>query len=324
MGKPTDGTTADIKDSPFDVPMFDIRDIPRALNLAEKFVVPPFSILFGDGGWWQNRKRQWKDIGIRSEEGRDVRAYGNNGDTSDLGKHIDSISGGQSIFDPVLTELSYRWFCPPGGRILDPFAGGSVRGVVAAYLGRDYDGFDLSERQINANYDNLLEIVDTEGSFDGTVTWTHADSRVAIPNLQQQYDFFFSCPPYFDLEVYSDGDGDISAMTWEQFLEAYRAIIAAGVERLHDDRFAAFVVSEIREKKTGMYRNFVGETVRAFEDAGAQFYNDIIFATPVGSVAQMAERQWRSSKKIGRRHQNLLVFVKGDPKVPAALIERTA
>ena len=37
-----------------------------------------------------------------------------------------------SIFDPVLCELAYRWSCPQGGTIIDPFAGGSVRGVVAA------------------------------------------------------------------------------------------------------------------------------------------------------------------------------------------------
>jgi hypothetical protein len=37
-----------------------------------------------------------------------------------------------SIFDPVLCEIAYRWFCPSGGTVLDPFAGGSVRGIVAS------------------------------------------------------------------------------------------------------------------------------------------------------------------------------------------------
>lgn len=30
---------------------------------------------------------------------------------------------------PVLCELAYRWFCLAGGLVLDPFAGGSVRGI---------------------------------------------------------------------------------------------------------------------------------------------------------------------------------------------------
>jgi hypothetical protein len=319
MRTPTDFTTDGIDGDPFDTPLFDVGAIPR--NLSQKFVAPPFSILFGDNGQWQKRRRDWKALGIRSEEGRDVRAYGSDNDTSDLGRHIESISGGQSIFDPVLTELSYRWFCPPGGRILDPFAGGSVRGVVAAYLGYHYEGIDLSERQIAANLRNLDEIIEQERAFPGSAYWTYGDSLVEVVGLPQRYDYVFSCPPYYDLEVYSDGPGDISAMSWEDFLTAYRAIIAASVGKLRDDRFCTFVVSEIRNKKTGMYRNFVGETVEAFEAAGANFYCDTIFATPVGSVAQMAERQFRSSRKIARRHQNILTFVKGDPRVVSDMIE---
>ena len=46
-----------------------------------------------------------------------------------------ATQSGTSIFDPVLCELAYRWFCPPGGVVLDPFAGGSVRGIVASKLG---------------------------------------------------------------------------------------------------------------------------------------------------------------------------------------------
>src|SRR5690606_20124512 len=56
-----------------------------------------------------------------------------------------------SVFDPHLTDLHYRWYCPPGGRILDPFAGGATRGLVAAARGYHYTGIDLSGRQVEAN-----------------------------------------------------------------------------------------------------------------------------------------------------------------------------
>jgi len=55
-------------------------------------------------------------------------------------------SSGTSIFDPVLCELAYRWFCPLDGQIVDPFAGGSVRGVVASLLGRRYWGGGIAGR----------------------------------------------------------------------------------------------------------------------------------------------------------------------------------
>jgi hypothetical protein len=39
-------------------------------TLAERFGIPPFSVLDARKGWWQGRKRAWIDLGIRSELGR--------------------------------------------------------------------------------------------------------------------------------------------------------------------------------------------------------------------------------------------------------------
>jgi len=46
----------------------DVAAPPR--TLAERFGIPPFSVLNAREGWWQNRKRAWIDLGIRSELGR--------------------------------------------------------------------------------------------------------------------------------------------------------------------------------------------------------------------------------------------------------------
>ena len=42
----------------------------------------------------------------------------------------------------------------------------------------------------------------------------------------------FSCPPYADLEVYSDLDGDISNMDYPHFIDAYRSIIKKSIDKL--------------------------------------------------------------------------------------------
>ena len=39
-------------------------------SLADRFMVPPFSVLNAREGWWQDRKRAWIAIGIKSELGR--------------------------------------------------------------------------------------------------------------------------------------------------------------------------------------------------------------------------------------------------------------
>lgn len=44
--------------------------IAGASKLSERFGVPPFTVLDARKGWWQDRKRAWIDLGIRSELGR--------------------------------------------------------------------------------------------------------------------------------------------------------------------------------------------------------------------------------------------------------------
>ena len=38
--------------------------------LSQSWEYPPFSVLNAREGWWQERKRQWLSLGIRSELGR--------------------------------------------------------------------------------------------------------------------------------------------------------------------------------------------------------------------------------------------------------------
>ncbi len=40
-------------------------------TLGEKFLLPPFSVLNARDGWWQERKRAWRALGIKSEVGRE-------------------------------------------------------------------------------------------------------------------------------------------------------------------------------------------------------------------------------------------------------------
>lgn len=235
------------------------------------------------------------------------------------------LSSGTSIFDPVLCELSYRWFSPPAGRVLDPFAGGSVRGIVAACLGRHYTGVDLRPEQIEANIAQWPGVKEAaQISADGPdPRWIAGDSNKVLAadapddQIGDGYDFIFSCPPYGDLEVYSDDPDDISTLEMAAFDAIYAEIIAKAVARLADNRFACFVVGDYRNK-AGIYANFVSKTIAAFEAAGAPLYNEAILVTSVGSLPIRAAKQFRTTRKLGKTHQNVLVFVKGDPRKAVA------
>lgn len=304
-------------------------------SLAERFMVPPFSVLNAREGWWQDRKRAWIAQGILSEMGRGDNllkfrdaaklggCYPKDEAKSKFGKCLETGIGeqygrdemnGTSIFDPVLCELAYLWFSPMGGIVLDPFAGGSVRGIVAGKLGRQYIGHELRGEQVAANREQA------EGIFkpdDLMPAWIEGDSRGLDKTCADvQADFVFSCPPYADLDVYSDDPLDLSTLGYPEFKAAYFEIIKKACAQLKNDRFACFVVGEVRDKK-GAYYDFVGDTVQAFKDAGLSYYNEIILVTAVGSLPIRAGRQFSAGRKVGKTHQNVLVFCKGDGKKAA-------
>jgi 1-aminocyclopropane-1-carboxylate deaminase/D-cysteine desulfhydrase-like pyridoxal-dependent ACC family enzyme len=203
--------------------------------------------------------------------------------------------------------------------VLDPFAGGSVRGIVAGMLGLDYVGIELSRNQIEANREQAKRILLTGANGwagkkgIGRVEWVEGDALTVETIAKGSYDLIFSCPPYGDLEVYSDDPLDISTMPHAAFLNCYRKIIETACKMLKPNRFACFVVGDYRDKQ-GFYRNFVSKTIKAFQDAGMKLYNEAILVTAVGSLAIRVGIQFGKFRKIGKTHQNCLVFYNGDPK----------
>ena len=296
----------------YGVDLFGESSAPKPSGVvAGKFGYSPFSVLDARSGAWQERKRAWLALGMRSEEGR---ATGLTYGMSPYGRsdRIDKLN--TSIFDPVLCELAYRWFSPAGGQIVDPFAGGGVRGIVAAHTGRHYWGCDLRTEQVTANREQAAALC---GPAMPQPVWICGDSMDTLAAAPAA-DFVFSCPPYGDLEVYSDDPADLSTMEWHTFVAAYKRIILRAVERLRADRFACFVVGDFRDGK-GFYRNFVSETIAGFEAAGARLYNEAILVTQVGSACMRVTKQFETSRKMAKTHQNVLVFCKGDPRKAAKM-----
>jgi DNA modification methylase len=329
----------------FQVNLFGERvRIDERKKLFEKFVIPPFSILDTRQGYWQDRKKAWiRGLKIESEVGRSqtksmgtfsgsvpgyydkkaaverelgVKLSNKEFESDYLPKLIENSSlaftdkgGILSIFDPVMTELCYRWFCPKNGTVIDPFAGGSVRGIVANFLGYKYIGIDLNQEQIDANNKQGKEILGEKNM----PIWIQGNS-LNIDKLckLRKADFIFSCPPYFDLEQYTDDPQDLSNLEWAEFKKQYREIIKKSCELLKENRFACFVVSEIRNRDSGEYRNFVGLTNEYFIEAGLRLWNEIILMNTAGSVPMRVTQQFSKTRKIGRIHQNILVFFKGN------------
>lgn len=288
-------------------------------KLSDKFLVPPFTVINAREGWWQDRKRAWIGLGIQSELGRAAQsnALASTFDGSTQSLQVNTVldtDTGTSIFDPVLCELLYLWFSKAGDTVLDPFAGGSVRGIVASALDRQYIGHELRTEQVLANRVQGDEVC-SDNKY--APVWIQGDSKHIDKSCADvKADMIISCPPYADLEVYSDDEADISSYEYQDFLAAYKEIINKTCQLLKEDSFACFVVGEVRDKK-GNYYNFVGDTVDAFKAAGLKFYNEAIIVTCLGTVQMQTSRNFPIARKLGKTHQNVLVFVKGDGKTAA-------
>lgn len=389
----------------------------RGPGLADRFLVPPFTVLDARQGYWQDRKRQWIALGIKGELGREApdaqtqaapvgagglseqlapRARAGRGEAFDVAGRTDAQSAvgnwqhnapndtagrgaraprpggkgatapaapfgtpygggdawrssakppgaafrppegeyeypvdqlqkasGTSIFDPVLCELVYRWFCPPRGHVLDPFAGEGTKGIVAAWLDRRYTAVELRAEQIAANDKQWREIAKRRPDSVAP-QWIKGDSAKIgqlLPEAPAAYDLVFTSPPYYDLEIYSQSEKDGSAFeTYEKFIEWYREIFRQCVARLADDRFLVVKIGDVRDRKSGAYRNFLGDNIRCFLDLGLSYWNEAVLITAVGSMPVRAKRPFEGSRKLCRGHQNVLVFVKGNAERAAAAI----
>ena len=265
-------------------------------------MITPFSVLDTRTKEWKQRKDHWiTTYGIQSELGRE--------DTQSKSQFWESTSN-VSIFDPVLCELMYDWFVPKGGKILDPFAGGSVRGIVAEEMGYKYIGIDLSRKQILANQKQ-----------SNKPFWIHGDADKELFHLNNDYDFVFTCPPYYDLEVYSDDMNDLSNMSERNFDIKFDKIIYKSTLQLKQNRFFGIVVSEVRNPSTtgnysiGNYRKLVSKTIEMCESHGLKFYNDMVLFNSQHQASRVGKTYFDRNRKIPSVHQNILIFVKGNPDI---------
>ena len=273
-------------------------------QLKDVFVVPPFSILDARQGYWQEQKKAWRDlINDNGESRQHVEAYKNKdwegkeyggGGLSDV-----------SLLDPVLAEISIKWFGLTGCKTFDCFAGDSIFGFVSDYLGCEFTGIELRQEQTDINNNRLQSSKSKYICDDGQNVLKHIE--------EQSQDLLFSCPPYYDLEVYSDLENDASNQkTYEGFLQILKNAFTSSIKCLKQNRFAVIVVGDVRAKD-GFYYDFVGDVKRIFIDNGMRLYNELILIDPVGNAHLRAGR-YMIHRKAAKVHQNVLVFFNGNPK----------
>lgn len=253
---------------------------------------PAYSVLDAAGGWWQHRRAYWASLGARDAGTRPATfVRGPSAFTEESG-NLGAITG-DSQFSPVLTELLVAFYSEPGDTVLDPFCGGPIRGFVATMMDRSYVGTDVRPEQIEAN----------DEAYPDLGLWSVGDARVPT---DEAYGLVLTCPPYHDVERYSDQPDDLSAMTWPEFSEAHGEAVRVAASSVRADGWVVWVVGDFRAP-TGELRGFPGFVAEQFARAGLRVWNRHIVRQPL-VTAQMRWRQsWEATRKATTVHSEVIV-----------------
>lgn len=261
--------------------------------------------------WWSTTTTVWRVDEIIRRRVRDWRRLlgetGHDGSRAETMRsdHDSVYTGTHSVFPaPLMEYIVLRYGGPIGGRILDAFAGGPPRGVVSSIMGMEYCGVELRQEQIDENEKVLKELGLKNFAFH------LGDAREMDHYKLGQFDSAITCPPYWNLEKYSDDPLDLSNYPdYVSFNTAMLKVAEAHFPMLKPGAFACIVVGPFRDKKTGELIDFPGDTVRNFQDAGFIYWQQVVLEKNFASAAKRSTNAWRGHKLVPC-HEFLLVFRK--------------
>jgi DNA modification methylase len=193
-------------------------------------------------------------------------------------------------FSPDVAEWVYSFYLSdqPGARIYDPFSGRSTRGIMAFVGGYSYYGIDLMEATVADNNKRMNEIKAQQNLLkkgllnvkeqELDIKFVQGDScnietTKGLPDAS--FDFSLTCPPYWDLEVYSNDPADISTCkTYEDFLAKMQICINETYRVLKPKSHFVFVANYFRHK--GRFYHLARDLVKCGEVAGFKHYDEIV------------------------------------------------
>jgi len=209
-----------------------------------------------------------------------------------------------SIFSPALCSYILNCYAPEEGLVIDPFAGGGTRAIMAAARGLRYAGTELREEEVEA----VAERCEAKGYGDRVAIY-RGDARYMEKHIGEGVgDFCYTCPPYFDLETYKGGPEDLSeCANYEEFCGAIGEVAQATRAALKTGAKSCWVV--------GLHRDAAGsllplhhDTTRAHQAAGFRLLEEVVVHHTGTPAIQRVGQFEKGSKRLVRVHEYLLVL----------------
>lgn len=209
-------------------------------------------------------------------------------------------NGKCSVFNPQLAQMILAAYAPMNGKIYDPFGGGGTRGYIATKMGYDYTGVEIREEEYNRVLAQMKE-------WNLNFKFILADSVKYRPN--ESFDFIYTCPPYYDLEVYSDMEDDLSnAPSYMEYLNMLQKVLKNCYDVLKRDSFAVFVVGNFRNKK-GELEHLNGDLITKAKEVGFKLWDELIWMG-ASNVALTRCGKFEKNRKSVRMHEYIIILKK--------------
>lgn len=216
-----------------------------------------------------------------------------------------------SIYNPTQAEFILKYYTEEGWDILDPFAGRGTRSLMTLRLGRNYYGIDSCSQTVEQNSIKIKEKQFKEKwdiqVGDGT------QPQAIYPD--KEFDAVFTCPPYYGIEKYSGGEGDLSHMTDLEFNEKIRIMFQnlkgmIKTSNYKEKKFhpLIFTVGTVRRGDGGLldmdslFQNMARE-------AGFTLHDKLITVNNAPGAGFTFRRNW-DYKFLCKTHETTLVFLR--------------
>lgn len=212
---------------------------------------------------------------------------------------------GYSEFLPGVAQRCYEFFSAKGETIFDPFAGKGTRAIVAKVMGRNYVGYDISPRFV----EHALQRLQKQKTLMDEVTSVQivlGDSRNVLL-AENSVDMVFTCPPYWDLEMYEGKSGDVSHVHgYMPFMLEVEKIILQCYRVLKKGRYCVWVVGDInRDNELVPYH---ADLIQLFLDNGFRMHDIAVYNFYSASVLGVGQRS--AQNHFAKSHEYVLVFKK--------------
>lgn len=218
-----------------------------------------------------------------------------------------------SIYIPDQAVWILKYYTKENDIVLDPFMGRGTRSQMSLYMKRKYVGYDTCPDTIQLNHmlshrNNFSSDDYTYIKGDGTLMKEYSEKKDCV-------DCVFTCPPYYDVEVYTGDEGDLSHMKDSEF-EKQIGVMFKNVHRLikpsnyEKEEFYPVIIT-VGSKRVGnrglLDMDYVFQKLA--KEAGLVLHDKLITKNRSPFGAFTFRRNYKK-KFLQKAHETTLIFLK--------------